>query len=149
MDAKRQELHKLLDDLPDDALARAEQALQYCANPAQTRFTLAQAQRRVREMSTRRLQELSKQTGTGFISVESSVGSTTPAGDFTCSMGAWDNGPVTYQLRRFSGHQFEVYERLELAKDRTALVLTQRIIGPNGAEQLLTATMPVPDSSGS
>jgi hypothetical protein len=39
-----------------------------------------------------------------------------------------------------------MYERLELAKDGKSLVLAQRIVGPNGTEQLLTANMPVPDS---
>jgi hypothetical protein len=147
MESKRQELHKIVDELPEDVLDRAEQALRYCANPAQTQFTLAQARRRVREMSLKRLEEHSKQTGRGFVFGSGSTSRTTPTGDFSSSMTAWDNGPITYHLRRFSGHQFEVYERLELATDGRKLVLSQRIVGPDGAEQLLTANMPIADSA--
>ena len=94
------------------------------------------------------LEEHGKRTGRGFITnVGSGGGGTTPTGDFNSSMIAWDDGPVTYHLRRFSGYLFEMYERLELAKDGKSLVLAQRFVGPNGTEQLLTANMPVPDSS--
>lgn len=144
MDDKRQELHRMLDELPDDALQRTERALKYCANPAEMRFTIEQAKERLREVSMRMHEVQSKRTGRGFIS----VGSENAIGDFSSSMSAWDDGPVTYHLRRFEGYTFEMYERLELANDETKLVLTQLIIGPNGTEQLLTADMPVPAASG-
>ena len=44
MEGKRQELHRMIDELPEDALRRAEQALKHCANPAETRLTIEQAQ---------------------------------------------------------------------------------------------------------
>ena len=148
MDGKRQELHRMLDELPDDALQRTERALKYCANPAEIRFTIAQAKERLREvsMSMLRMPRMSEEQSkrTGFIS----VGSENETGDFSSSMSAWDDGPVTYHLRRFRGYTFEMYERLELANDGTKLVLTQLIIGPNGTEQLLTADMPIPAASG-
>src|SRR5262252_6103717 len=97
MDGKRQELHRMLDELPDDALQRTERALKHCANPAEMRFTIAQAKERVREISMRMHEEQSKRTGRGFIS----VGSENATGDFSSSMSAWDDGPVTYHLRRF------------------------------------------------
>jgi hypothetical protein len=147
MEDKRQELRKMVDALPDDALQRAEQALKYCANPAETRLTIAQAQERVRTRSMKRLEEYSKRVGHGFITVGSGSAGTMPTGDFHSSMSAWDDGPVTYHLRRFQGYLFEMYERLELAEDRKKLVLTQRIVGPNGTEQLLTANIPVPDTT--
>ena len=127
MDGKRQELHRMLDELPDDALQRTERALKYCANPAEMRFTIAQAKERLREvsMSMLRMPRMSEEQSkrTGFIS----VGSENETGDFSSSMSAWDDGPVTYHLRRFRGYTFEMYERLELANDGTKLVLTQLI----------------------
>lgn len=149
MDGKRQELHRMVDELADDALKRAGQALKYCANPSETRFTIERAKERVRAMSMKNLEEHSKRIGHGFItSVGSGGGGTMPTGDFNSSMSAWDNGPVTYHLRRFSGYMFEMYERLELAKDGKSLVLVQPIVGPNGTEQLLQANMPIPDPAG-
>jgi len=148
MEGKRQELHKMVEELPEDALRRAEQALKYCANPAETRFTIEQARERVRAKSLEEQKETARKAGHGFFTnVGSYVGGTTPTGDFNSYMSVWDNGPVTYRLRRFSGYTFEMYERLELAKDGKSLVLAQRIVGPNGTEQLLTANMPVPDSA--
>jgi hypothetical protein len=138
----------MIDELPEEALQRAEQALKYCANPAETRLTIGQAKERVRAMSMKCLEEHSKRTGHGFITgIGSGSGATMPTGDFNSSMIAWDDGPVTYHLRRFSGYMFEMYESLELAKDGKSLVLAQRIVGPNGTEQRLTANMPVPDSA--
>jgi hypothetical protein len=148
MDSKRQELHKMVDELPNDVLQRAEQALKYCVNPTARQFTIKQAKEHVRAMAMNNLKEHAKRTGRGFITgLGSGGGMTMPTGDFHSSMSAWDEGPVTYHLRGFSGYTFEMYERLELAKDGTKLVLTQRIVGPNGTEQLLTANMPVPDSA--
>lgn len=144
MDRRRQQLHEIVDQLPDGTLERAVRALEYCANPAGTRMTIEQAKERVRAMSMKSLEEHSKRTGHGFITSVGSGGSRMmPTGDFNSSMSAWDNGPITYHLRRFNGCQFEMYERLELAKDATELVLTQRIVGPNGTEQLLTAHISV------
>lgn len=60
-------------------------------------------------------------------------------------MSAWDNGPATYHLKIFSGHMFEIYERLEMANDGTRLMLTQRVVGPSGAEQELRADISVAD----
>ena len=134
----------MIDELPDDALQRAEQALKYCANPGATRLTIEKAKERVGAMSMKRLEEHGKRTGHGFITgIGSGVGATMPAGDFQSSMSACDDGPITYYLRGFSGYMFEIYERLELAKDEARLVLTQRIVGPNGSEQMLIANMPV------
>jgi hypothetical protein len=149
MSDERQQLHKMVDELPDDALQCAERALRYCANLGVTRLTIQRAQERVRALSMKRLEEHSKRIGHGLItSVGSGSGATMPDGDFNSFMIAWDDGPLTYHLRRFSGVQFEMYERLELAKHGTELVLTQRIVGPKGTEQLLTANIAVLDSAG-
>lgn len=63
--------------------------------------------------------------------------------DYSGSMSAWDNGPITYHLKIFGGHMFEIYERLAIANDGTKLTLTQRVVGPSGAEQELRADLPV------
>jgi hypothetical protein len=118
--------------------------LKYCANPAERRFTIENAKKRVKAMSMKNLPHRVRETGTGFITnIGSGAGATKPNGDFSGSMSAWDNGPVTYRLQIFRGHTFEIYERLELATDGTALILTQKIVPPTGAEQVLTAKMPL------
>lgn len=145
----RQQLHKMVDELPDGALQCAERALRHCANPGETRLTIQRAQERARALSMKKLAEHSKCIGHGLItSVGSGNGATMPDGDLDSSVLAWDDGPLTYHLRRFSGVQFEMYERLELAKDGTQLVLTQRIVGPKGTEQLLTTNIAILDSVG-
>jgi hypothetical protein len=149
MDKRRQTLHQLVDDLPEDALRRAEQALKYCEDPIERQRTVERARERLRAKVIQRLHESGKKTGRSYIGGGVGSGSTIvmPDGDFRSSMSGWDDGPVTYYLRGFRGNMFEIYERLELAKDGTKLVLTQRVVGPNGAEQVLTADMPLPESS--
>lgn len=125
MNNKRQGLHKMVDD--------------------ETRLTIERAKERVRARSLRMLEEQRKRTGHGFITaVGTGSGRTMPTGDFSCSMSAWDDGPVTYRLRRFSGYMFEMYEQLKLAEDGKSLILAQRISGPGGTEQLVSANMPIP-----
>lgn len=145
MESKRKKLHQLLDQLPEDTLDRSEQALNYCLNPTQQLQKIDRAKQHVKATAIRKLEEHSRRTGRGVIAgVGSGSGSFMPDGDYCGSMTAWDDdGPVTYHLRSFRGHIFEVFERLELTDDATRLVLKQRVIGPTGQEQLLMAVMPV------
>jgi hypothetical protein len=143
MDDKRQELHKLVDALPDETLQGAERALKYGANPGATRVAMARVQGRAKE-ARKRLEEHAKRMGHGLIGMRSGVGSSAVNGDFHHSV---HDGPVTYHLRCFSGCMFEVYETLELAKDGGRLMLTYRIIGPDAVEQVLTANIPAADSA--
>ncbi len=148
----RVHLHQLVDALPDDALQQAEQALKYWANPVNWQRTLQQVRERVTAKATERLKThqkgFARRPGRAFIGDTSGSTTVTPGdGNFESSMPAWDNGPITYRLRGFRGHLFEIVERLELVNDGTKLVLTQRVVGPDGAEQVLTANMPLPGSA--
>ena len=144
----REDLHKLVDEVPEDALHRAEQALKYCINPFEQQFKIEQVKERVRERMQKNLEDHARRMGHGFISgIGSGSGMRMVTGEFRSSMTGWDNGPVTYHLRGFSGHVFEMYERLELATERNKLVLTQRIVAPNGSEQVLIADIPVADGA--
>ena len=146
MDAKREALHKLVDALPDDSLQSAEDALKYCANRGERQFTLEYAQRRVREMSAKHTPRNIDQSGGSSLSATLANGMTKPNGDFRGYMSAWDGlRPVTYHMLVFSGHKFEIFEYLEMAKDNSELVFTQRFVGPTGSEQVLTAKMVVTD----
>lgn len=149
MDSTRQALHNLVDDLPDEALQSAEAALKYCMNPGGQRLTIDKARERVLARARQNLEEHTKRLGHGLITgVGSGSGGTMANGDFHHSMLAWDDGPVTYHMRGLSGHVFEMYERLELAKDGSELVLTQKFAAPDGSEQLLTTKLPVSKTAG-
>jgi len=84
------------------------------------------------------------ESGGPFLSATLANGMTKPDGDFRGSMSAWDGQrPITYHMVIFTGHKFEIFEHLEMANDNTELMSTQRVVGPTGGEQVLTAKMPV------
>jgi hypothetical protein len=66
MNDKMKELHRMVDDLPDETLQCAEQALKYCAKPAETRFTIERAKERVRAMSMRTFRRTKQGDGRRF-----------------------------------------------------------------------------------
>lgn len=112
MESKGEELRKIIDELPDEALQRAEQALNYCMDLTGNKVTIEQAKARARERSRKAFEEHAKRIARGFITARTDVQMTMPDGGFRSSMSAWDDGPVTYQLVGFSGCMFEIYERL-------------------------------------
>lgn len=148
MDELREQLHHLVDQLPDRTLEHAKTALIYCGNPEKHRMTIENAMRRAKENSERSLRQYAERTGRGFISGTGSGGGQTFAdGNHHSSMIAFDNGKeATYHLYIYRGTVFEIIETIEVSEDGHRLIRRERIKGIDGNEHVLTAELPVSPS---
>lgn len=137
--SRRDDLHRMVDELPDDKLECAQRALVHCVYPEQLHLTIEQARRRVLENSKRRLREYAERTGQGFVSsVGSGGGSTNVIGNHHSSMVAFEDGKdATYHLYIYNGTKFEIIETLE--DDGQRIMRGEKVIGPAGTEQVLMA----------
>jgi hypothetical protein len=145
MNELREQLHKLVDELPDHTLEHAKTALVYCGKPEEQRMTIERAKQRAKENSERRLREYAERTGRGFISGIGGGGGHTFA-DFNhhSSMVAFEDGKdATYHLYVYHGTVFEIIETIEVSEDDQRLIRRERIKGIDGTEQILTAMLPV------
>jgi hypothetical protein len=141
--SRRDDLHRMVDELPEQVLERAQQALVYCAYPDKLLLTVEQAKRRVLERSRQRLREFGERTGKGYIGgMGSGGGMTRVDGTHHSSMVAFENGKdATYHLYVYRGVTFEIVETLEESPDGQQIIRRERITGPDGTEQTLTAQM--------
>lgn len=146
MNKLREQLHKLVDQLPDHTLEHAKTALVYCGNPEKHRMTIESAKRRAKENSERRLREHAERTGRGFISgLGGGGGHTFADGNHHSSMIAFEDGKdATYHLYMYRGTVFEIIETIEISEDGQRLIRRERIKGIDGTEQILMAELPVP-----
>lgn len=144
MNDLREQLRRIVDQLPDQALEQARIALEYCSDPEKHRMTIEKAKRRVRESSERHLREAAERTGSGFISAVGTGGGHTFAdGNHHSSMAAFEDGKeATYHLYTFRGHIFEVVETVEISADGEHLIRRERITGADGNERVLTVELP-------
>ena len=140
----RQELHQLVDSLPDQSLEHAKKALLYCANPGQQRVNIEKAKQRLLQRSQQRLQEHAERTGHGFISSAGSGGGMTFVdGTHHSSMVAFEDGrEATVHFYLYRGIPFEITETIEISEDGKWLIRRERITANDGTEQLLTAELP-------
>jgi hypothetical protein len=144
----REQLHQLVDKLPDQTLEHAKTALVYCGNPEKHRMNIENAKRRAKENSERRLQEYAERTGRGFVSVGVAGGHTFADGNHHSSMVAFEDGKdATYHLYMYRGTMFEIIEAIELSEDGQRLIRRERIKGIDGIERVLTAELPVSASA--
>jgi hypothetical protein len=145
----RQELHQLLDTLPDQSLEHAKAALSYCANPEQHRMNIENAKRHLMRRSRQRLQEHAESTGRSFVSgIGSGGGMTHVEGNYHSSMVAFEKGKdATVHFYVFQGVPFEITETLEISDDGQKLIRHERIVSNDGTEQMLTAELPVSRSN--
>jgi hypothetical protein len=145
MNELREQLHKLVDQLPDHTLDHAKTALVYCGNPEEHRMTIERAKRRAKENSERHLREYAERTGRGFISgIGTGGGHTFADGIHHSSMIAFEDGKdATYHLYMYRGTVFEIIETIEISEDGQRLIRRERITGIDGTEQILTAELPV------
>lgn len=148
MNELREQLHQLVDQLPDQTLEHAKTALIYCGNPEKHRMTIENAKRRAKENSERRLREYAERTGRGFISGMGSGGGQTFAdGNHHSSVIAFEDGKdATYHLYMCRGTVFEIIETIEASEDGHRLIRRERIKGIDGNEHVLTAELPVSPS---
>ena len=140
----REQLHQLVDSLPDQSLEHAKAALLYCANPEQHRMNIEKAKQHLLQTSQRRLREHAERMGQGFISGIGSGGSMTfTDGTHHSSMIAFEDGKeATVHFYVYRGIPFEITETLEISKDGKRLIRRERITANDGTEQLLTAELP-------
>ena len=112
MNDLREQLHQLVDKLPDQALEHAKTALVYCGNLEKHRVNIENAKRRAKENSERHLRRFSERTGHGFISgVGSGGGHNFPDGSHHSSMIAFEDGKdATYHLYVYRGTMFEIID---------------------------------------
>ena len=145
MNNLREELHRIVDSLPDQSLEHAKLALEYCANPEQHRMNIEKAKRRLVERSQRRLREHSERTGQGVVSaIGSGGGSTLVDGDHHSSMVAFEDGKdATVHFYVYRGTPFEITETIEVSDDGRSLIRRERITASDGTEQTLTVALPV------
>jgi hypothetical protein len=145
MNDLREQLHRLVDELPDHALDRAKSALVYCGNQEKHRMTIENAQQRAKENSERSLREYAKRTGSGFMSgVGTGTERTSFDGNHHSSMIAFEDGKdATYHLYMYRGTLFEIIETIETSEDGQRIIRRERIKGIDGLEHILTAELPV------
>lgn len=140
----RQELHKLVDRLPDGVLEHAKTALNYVADPGKHRISVERAKERVWQNSERHLRQRAERTGRGFISgVGSGAGGSAVDGTHHSSMVAFVNGKdATYHIYIFRGYRFEILETIELSSDGSYILRRETITGADGVEHKLVAEIP-------
>lgn len=145
MNGLREELHELVDKLPEPTLEHAKNALVYCSNPEKQRMTIEKAKQRAKENSEQHLRRLAERIGHGFISaIGSAAGQTFVDGSHHSSMIAFEDGKeATYHLYIYRGTMFEIVETIEISEDHQRLIRRERIAGVDGTEQTLTAFLPV------
>lgn len=139
--SRRDDLHRMVDELAENVLERAQSALVYCAYPDKMRMTVEQAKRRALDNSQRHLREHAERTARGYISgIGSGGGTTDVVGNHHSSMVAFENGKdATYHLYIYNGTKFEILETIEESADGRWLIRQERVVGPDGSEQTLTA----------
>jgi hypothetical protein len=130
MDELREQLHQLVDKLPDQTLEHARTALVYCGDPEKHRLNIENAKQRAKENSERHLRKHAERTGHGFVSgIGSGVGQSFPDGNHHSSMIAFEDGKdATYHLYVYRGTMFEIIETIEFSEDGQRLI--RRFWGP-------------------
>src|SRR5436190_18274423 len=126
----REDVHRIVDQLPDERLEHVQMMLSAVLNPHPTPPQVTEMRARGQEWR-RRVEERFTQTrkpgtisgmggggGFGFDSERGSFGSH--------SFHYWDDKAVVYQtMRFFSGHQIEQMERLAISADGSQLLYEQ------------------------
>lgn len=133
----RAKLHKLVDELPEEALGATIRVLENYQKwppkgPADAEQMLTKAQERFRTHN----EERAKREGRGFLSGTVGGGSFSPDGHGSASVTGWE-GPtaVTAKVHYFRGREFHSVERLRLSDDGRQLLFSLEIKTPNGTAQ--------------
>lgn len=142
----REQLHRIVDSLPDKSLEHAKVALLYCANPEQHRMNIENAKQRILQRSQQLQQEHAERMGSGFVSNIGSGGGMTHAdGSHHSSMIAFEDGKeATVHFYVYRGIPFEVTETIEISDDGRRLIRSERLRATDGTEQLLVAELQIP-----
>ena len=118
----REELHRLVDLLPEGALDPARQALQHFRIWPQQPF-----------LQIERMRQKHRASGTGVGEGGYPSGGQVPSGRF--SFNHWEEDTAVVETHIFhDGHEVIVTERLRLGDGGTPLEYAHEIIGPKGKE---------------
>ena len=118
----REELHRLVDTLPESALDAAKQALQHFRIWPQQPF-----------LQIERMRQKYRTTGTGVGSEDysGSSGGQVPSGRFYINL--WEKDTAVVETHIFhDGYEVIVTERVRMGDDGKSLAFENEIIGPKG-----------------
>jgi hypothetical protein len=134
--ASRENLHELIDKLPEAALESAERILRNIQTwPPKPPIEVEKMRKRVEERLTKPPEELIARPGGGLIRGQFISCHSTREGD-GAALGSTFEGEtlVNFEVRLFRGHRLEFEERLRLSDDKRSLLYSQWIKGPEGKE---------------
>ena len=130
--SNRESVHRLVDTLPEAALASALRVLQnYQLWPPQPPADVEKLRERLRERLERSAREQANRTGGGVVAGSIGGSHFRPDGDGAASMAGWDGETLlNLELRVFRGYKLELEERFRISDDRDSLLYSQKITGP-------------------
>jgi hypothetical protein len=132
--ADRATLHKMVDQLPEEALDAAFRVLEnYERHPPKERADrsqmLMEAKGRFKKQHEENLRRVAGRFPQGYMG----GGSRGPDGSARTSIGRWDGlTNVTVSVNTFRGHEFHIEERISLSDDRRTLLYTVEVKLPEG-----------------
>ena len=128
----REELHRLVDTLPEAALEPAEKALQHFQLwPRQPPPDVERMQREHQERMRRSMQPGTSSTGGGGGSYSVGSGGRIQNGRFGFTR--WEEKTAVVETHNFhEGHEITVTERMRMDDDGKKLIYATEIVGPNG-----------------
>jgi hypothetical protein len=131
-------LHRLVDNLPTEALDAAFRVLENFAKwPPKGFGDAQQTLEQARERFIRNQEEHARRTGTGYIAGTGGGGSFSPDGYGHSLMGGWEGHTyVAVNVHFFRGHEFHTIERLSLTDDGKTLVYGVEAKLPDGTPQV-------------
>ena len=146
--SNRENLHRLVDTLPEVALETASRVLQnYQTWPPQPPADIEKMRELVKKLFERNAMEHASRTGRGVVGGYFSRSRYRPDGDGAASVEGWEGETsVKVELRTFRGHRLELEERIRLSSDKRFLIYSQRIKGPKGEEDLYEKKFAVPEN---
>lgn len=131
----RDELHRLVDTLPEGALEAGKKGLEYFQTWP------PQQPPRVEEMREQQLERMltsirlgTSGTGCGGGSYTVGQGGNIESGSFGFTR--WDDKTAVNETHRFhSGHEITITERLRMSEDAKALVYAHEVVGRDGTTE--------------
>jgi len=135
--ADRAALHKLVDELPEQALDATFRVLEnYQKYPPKNRADVAKMLRESGERFRKHQQEHAQRMGRGMARGSTGGGSLGPDGSGRSSVRGWEGQTsLTVSVNYFRGHELHTEERMNLSDDRRRLVFSVDAKLPNGAPQ--------------
>jgi hypothetical protein len=135
--SSRENLHELIDKVPEAALEAAEGFLRNIRIwPPKPPIEFEEMRKRVEERLAKTRRELTGRSAGGiiggyFVSSHSKLESNDRAVSMSTSEG---ETLVNLEIRIFRGQRLELEERLRLSDDKSSLLYSQQIKGPDGKE---------------